>query len=138
MLLKLNDSIISNKKLVAYFLAAPRNNKSYSFKNRFKYKVRHDNLYIKAKSDKLMLYKENGVKVDYKKTRDTELRFREFTIELSTNEDEKKSNIVSRLFRSISSSNIHGFSKVENFDTMSEFNTGTYDTKFNKTKFHYI
>ena len=136
MLLRINDDLIRQRKLVAYFLSAPREGKSYSFKNKLAYKVKDGTLYAKAKGSQAMLYKEAGVRVDYKKLKDTELRFRDFTIDMSLCGDHKKAGVLSRLVKSLSCAQLPDFSNVDTFDTVSEFNDTPIEYKFNKTRFH--
>lgn len=135
MFLKLNDDIIQNNKLVAYFLAASKAKASYSLKNKFKYKVVDEMLYAKAKSSKSMLYKESGVKIAFKKLKKTELRFRHFSIHMTTDKDEKKPGVFSKLMQSLSSSKQPSFSKVDTFNDVYEFGQEVSESKFNRTKY---
>lgn len=135
MIIKLNNDAIRDDKLVAYFLAAPKDTKSYLFKNKFKYKVVDETLFAKAKNPKLMLYKENGVRVSYRKLKDSTLQFRHFSIAMNEEKNEKKAGFLKKLFKSFSGSSNRDFARVSTFNSLYEFDKIDSQHKFNKTRF---
>lgn len=135
MILKLSDNIIMKKKLVVYFIVAHKQNKDYSFKNIFKYKVSENILYAKAMNSKLMLYKENGFIINYNSSKNTDLRFRDFSIQVSYDRREKAPSIFSKLMRSLSKSNTSDFEHVDELHGLSEFSNTIVESKFNTTTY---
>ena len=135
MMIKLSNELIASNKLVAYFLSAPKDAISYSFKNKLRYKVMDEMLYAKAKSSKLMLFKENGIKIDDKKLKTTSLQFRHFSIELAEDKLDKKPTFLRKLFRSFAGDSKPDFKHVSALTSVYEFEPADVTYKFNRTKF---
>ena len=81
-LIKIDDTILKDFRLVAYVLKAPKEGQTYKFGSKMKYTLKSNTFSVKARSSKYKLYKEIGFKTEYCKLKSYRFFFKKYQISI--------------------------------------------------------
>lgn len=135
-LIKIDDTILSTNKLIAYVLKAQKEGQTYNFGSKLKYTLKGNNFSVKSRNSKSKLYKEIGFKTEYSKLKSYRFFFKKYQISIKEFSSQAKPGTFTKIVRLFSNSSKAEFNNVDTFDSKSEFESESDDCKFHKTRFN--